>query len=247
MAADTAVLARTSVEEKRKMQRGITGHSNDVQVAWGLRVCQERRWSAIRPPYVQDGGHSDDIYPRLYDLLKDVEKGKVRRVVCEYHDRLGRGEVLYRVVGWLHDYDVYFHSSDLSDDVGRDGFDQLLGSYSGMGSGFLRRVRERTKEALDMVKKEGKKARGRHIAGFDFKDGHWIPSPPAEHPSRIAARNLRVYKDGGEDALLAAIEVRAKGSAARRTKAKRGQLLDQRRLFVWLEEHRPLKQDRVSL
>lgn len=248
MSADTAVLARVSIEEKRKQAKKSTGHSIQVQLAWCRKVCQDRGWKVYKE-YVQDGGHSDDIYPELYSLLEDVAAGRVKRVVCEYYDRLARGDLLGILVHWLKDCGVSFHSSDLSDDIGEDGMDTLLGMHSGAGNVFLRKIRTRTKEALAVVTKEGVKHIGRKIAGFKFEGKHWIPDP--DTPDTYWGRkNRELYETEGEEDLLKAIDLRTKGAADRvdRTKTRRAE--EQKQFRIWLEEHRPVeafKQKRVSL
>jgi DNA invertase Pin-like site-specific DNA recombinase len=233
---DTAILVRISLEEKGKRKRNVEGHSLKSQEDWGRRVCRERDWRVYNM-YVQDGGHSDEIYPQLERLLRDVSTGKVKRVVTEYYDRLARGPLLYTIVMWLKDWGVSFHSSDLSDDIGQDGLDALLGTFSGSGRIFLRKLREKTREGMAAAKMT--KHVGRNIAGFVYTDGHWSPDPSADG-TRRAKENLAAYRAGGEIGLLASVAANATASNERRLKTAEKRARKQQELDQWLAAHRPL-------
>jgi DNA invertase Pin-like site-specific DNA recombinase len=232
-------LARVSVEDQSK------GYSIEEQLDWCHNACNAHGWEAIVPEYVQEGGHSDDIdYPALRRLLTDVYEGKVKRLVARYHDRIARGDNLKLVLEWLQAWGVKLHVGDLPE-VGEDAMDILLPMLSAQGKLFLRKLRERTREGVARAQAAGKHV-GRPIAGFKYVDGKLTPDT-SKPLSRLAKRNLALYNEKGEAALLKAVKARGKKSRERFDRVKARRLEEQREFRIWLERHRPLASERVRL
>lgn len=120
----TAAYLRVTAEESFKTDLSIPNQRNRT-----LEMCEARGWSAVRiyqePKHV-GGDLGPEKRPALAELLRDVEAGRVARIVVRHTDRLWRStEVQSAILSVLH-----AHSVELWDHGGQREFKTAGGKFA---------------------------------------------------------------------------------------------------------------------
>lgn len=250
----TVVYARQSTKQQQSIE---------WQIDWAKELCQTRGWE-FGEAYEEKGGHSDDLSldgrPSLRQMLKDAKAGKFYRMVAWDRTRLARGPQLQMLIDFLAQCGIRIYFGDISDDVGGDNAELLLGFLQAMDRQFLRTLRKNTKRGLEAAKSEGIRI-GRVPAGFRLVDGKTLTFEPWARdkykmeargmtPSAIrrVERNVRLWdKDNGQSALAEFLATQYLGSKQRYADLKAKRDASAHDFEVWLVANKPTKSERVSL
>lgn len=167
-----ALYTRVSTQEQAEH-----GHSINEQNSRLKNYCEAMGWQAYK--LYSDPGYSgaNTNRPALKQLLRDVEKGKVEKVLVYRLDRLSRSQkdtLMLIEDNFLSngcDFISISENFDTSTPLGR--------AMIGILSVFAQLERETIKERMKMGKaaraKEGKYNGGRYVPiGYDYIDGHLI-------------------------------------------------------------------------
>lgn len=164
-----ALYPRVSTQEQ-----ALNGHSIDEQIERMNKYCEAMGWKVYKT--YTDAGYSgaNTDRPALKRMIKDIEAGKIDKVLVYKLDRLSRSQLdtLYLIEKVFLANDVDFVSMnenfDTSTPFGR--------AMIGILAVFAQLEREQIKERMAMGKearaKEGKWAGGSHAPiGYDYIDG----------------------------------------------------------------------------
>lgn len=168
-----ALYPRVSTQEQ-----ALNGHSIDEQIERMNKYCEAMGWQVYKT--YTDAGYSgaNTDRPALKRMIKDIEAGKIDKVLVYKLDRLSRSQLdtLYLIekvfLANNTDFVSMSENFDTSTPFGR--------AMIGILAVFAQLEREQIKERM-MMGKEARAKKGHYHGsncypiGYDYIDGHLVP------------------------------------------------------------------------